>query len=74
MDTVALLDEDRPLFHGEEAHVVEHFVRDEFLFELCRKFTLAGFALEDVVVVAVAVEVVAFDAVLDSLILDSSSS
>ena len=35
VDTVALYDQDRPLLHGEEAHAVEHFVRDEFLFELC---------------------------------------
>ena len=28
MDTVALLDKNRSLFHGEEAHVVENLVRD----------------------------------------------
>ena len=42
------------------------------MLELSRKLALDWDALEDVVVVAVAVEVVAFDAVLDSLVLDPS--
>ena len=43
------------------------------MLELSRKLALDWDALEDVVVVAVAVEVVAFDAVLDGLVLDPSS-
>ena len=71
---VALLDEDRPLLHGEEAHVVEDLVRDELSLELSRQLALDWDALEDVVVVAVAVEVVALDDVFDGLVLDTSSS